>query len=461
VTGSDLRQANPPSGADLAWYQRDRFGLFVSWGISALSNGELSWVRLHERITDDQYEKYFRHFDPDRFDPGAWARAARQAGMKYVVLTTKHHDGFCLWDSRFTEFKATNTQARRDLVGPFVEAFRAEGIRIGFYYSLIDWNHPDFPLDGFHPMRHDPAARDRQALRSMARYAEYMRKQVGELLGNYGRIDLLWFDFSYPNWAAVEATNLDLFENDPTRGEWADAGKGRDQWGSEALFEEARRLQPGIIINDRADLPGDFVTSEQFLPADAPARDGQPIPWEACATMNDAWAYRRDDDRWKPVGQLVQMLIECVSKGGNLLLNVGPTGRGRFPEPSLERLAGVGDWMDAHSRAIYGCGASAFKAPPHGLYTQNGNRLYLHVLAWPFGSTIHLEGLAGKVEYAQQVHDAAEVRMMIGPGQPPDAATQQPPAAGTLTLTLPSKRPDVAVPVIELFLKESTDRPVA
>jgi len=459
MTGADLVPTNTSGSADLAWWQHDRFGLFVSWGISALSTGELSWIRFTEKITDAAYEKYFKRFDPDRYDPRAWARAAREAGQKYVVLTTKHHDGFCHWDSQFTEFKATNTPAGRDLLAPFVEAFRDEGIKIGFYYSLIDWNHPDFPLDGLHPMRHDKEARERRGERNMARYAEYMRNQLRELLSNYGRVDLLWFDFSYPSWPTLEETNFHLFENDPTLGEWVNTGKGREQYESDELVRIARTLQPGIIINDRADVPGDFVTPEQYLPARAPTRDGAPMPWESCVTMNDAWGYRRDDDRWKPVPDLVQMLIECVSKGGNLLLNVGPTARGEFPNASVERLAGIGEWMDAHSRAIYGCGVSPFKPPPDGRYTQNGNRLYLHLFAWPAGSLVHLEGLAGRVEYAQLVNDGTELKTRVIPETTQSvSAAQHPLSPDALTVTLPPKRPDVVVPVVELFLKESPDR---
>ena len=462
MTDADPVLTDSPGRGDLAWWQHDRFGLFVSWGISAISTGELSWVRFSERLTDAQYQKYFDRFDPDRYDPRTWAKAAREAGQKYVVLTTKHHDGFCHWDSQFTDFKATNTPAGRDLLAPFVEAFRAEGLRIGFYYSLIDWHHPDFTLDGLHPMRHDQTARENRGQRHMPRYAEYMRNQVRELLTNYGRVDVLWFDFSYPSWPVLEETAFALFENDPTRGEWVDTGKGREQYETEELVRLARDLQPGILINDRADVPPDFVTPEQYLPAVAPTRDGLPTPWESCITMNDAWGYRRDDVHWKSVTDLVQMLIECVSKGGNLLLNVGPTARGEFPKASTERLAGIGEWMDSHSRAIYGCGASQFKPPPDGRYTQNGDRLFLHLFAWPAGSVVHLEGLAGRVEYALLVNDGTELKTRVIPEtDKPVSAAAHPLSPDALTVDLPPRRPDVVVPVVELVLKESPDRSAA
>ena len=254
--------------------------------------------------------------------------------MRYVVLTVKHIDGFCLWDSAETDFKATNSPAGRDLVAPFVEAFRDEGIRIGFYYALIDWHHPDFTLDGMHPMRKDPATRAASASRDITAYAAYMRRAA------HGAADPLRPDrpprgstSRTPSWAVFERTNFQLFEHDPTRGEWTATGKGRADWESEHWSRSPASLQPGIIINDRADLPGDFVTPEQHVPAKPPTRDGLPVPWETCATMNDAWAYRRDDHRWKTTDQLVRMLVDAVSKGGNLLLNVGPTGRGEFPGP--------------------------------------------------------------------------------------------------------------------------------
>ena len=448
--------------ADMSWFIHDRFGLFVSWGPSTLSLGELGWNRFFEDIPDDVYKaKYVDHFDPDLYDPAAWARAAAAGGMKYVVLTVKHIDGFALWDSDETDFKAPTSPAGRDLLAPFVEAFRAEGIRIGLYYSLIDWNHPDFPLDGLHPMRKDSATRATRGERQMARYAAYMRAQLTELLTRYGRIDLLWFDFSYPDWAIFEKTNFKLFEHDPTRGEWTATGKGRAEWESDALVGLARTLQPGIIINDRADLPGDYISPEQHVPANPPERDGQPIAWETCATMNDAWAYRRDDSRWKTTEQLVRMLVNVVSKGGNLLLNVGPTGRGDFPGPSLERLAGIAAWMRAHGRAIYGCGPSAFTPPPDARYTQRGDRLYLHLFAWPFDPSIHLPGLAGKVAYAQLLHDGSEVPMrVIGPNEGlSETAAEHRLAPDALTLTVSVERPDVVVPVIELFLTDAAVGP--
>ena len=181
---------------DTAWFTRDRFGMFIHWGLYAMP-ARHEWVKTRERIPEEKYDKYFEHFDPDLFDAREWARQAKAAGMKYAVLTTKHHEGFCMWDTQYTDYKCTNTPAGRDLVREYVDAFRAEGLRIGFYYSLIDWHHPEFPIDHLHPRRDDENAEALNKTRDMHKYAEYMRNQVTELLTNYGKIDILWFDFSY------------------------------------------------------------------------------------------------------------------------------------------------------------------------------------------------------------------------------------------------------------------------
>nr|AIC77299.1 alpha-L-fucosidase [uncultured bacterium] len=422
------------STSDPAWFIHDRFGLFIHWGIySAAARHE--WVKNLEKISDADYQPYFDHFDPDLYDPAAWARDARNAGMKYVVVTTKHHDGFCLWDSALTDYKAPNTPAGRDLLRPLVEAFRAEGLKIGFYHSLLDWHHPDFPVDGLHPMRDDLAFREAAQGRDMARYREYLFGQTRELLTQFGKIDIMWFDFSYSelNWG------------------WS-KGRGKADWHSEELMAMVRELQPGILLNDRLEVGGDIVTPEQYQPHGWMKVNGQRVTWEACQTFNGSWGYHRDNLDWKPAGMLVQMLIDSVSKGGNFLLNVGPNGRGEFEPRAVERLRQIGAWMHLHRRAITGCTASQFTPPPDGRYTQKGKRLYLHLFAWPFRH-VHLEGLAGRVEYAQLLSDGSEIkRIELDPAVKASTIhmTGKP---GTLTLELPVQRPDVLVPVIELFLK--------
>ncbi|GAB3396536.1 alpha-L-fucosidase [Humibacter soli] len=419
-----------------AWFTHDRFGMFIHWGVYALG-GRHEWLMNRERMTVDQYERYARHFDPDLFDAREWAASAKAAGMKYVVLTTKHHDGFCLWDSDLTDYTSTHSPFGRDIVAEFVEAVRDAGLKVGFYHSLLDWHHPDFTVDGFHPQRDEPNAADLNEGRDLARYREYLHGQVRELLTRYGRVDYLFFDFSY-------AVN-----HEPVV--WG--AKGAEEWGSEELLAMVRELQPGIIVNDRLGIPGDLVTPEQYQPDRALEVDGKPVLWEACQTLNGSWGYDRDNTDYKDVGMLVRMLVDGVSKGGNLLLNVGPNGRGAFDDNARDSLDGIGEWMRLHSRSIYGAGASSFTPPTDVRYTQRGDRLYVHLFAWPF-ETLHLPGLAEHVEYAQLLNDASELGMrVIDPNATAQNMSQGGQPAGTLTLTLPVRRPDVAVPVIELFLR--------
>lgn len=423
----------------MEWWTEARFGMFIHWGLYSLA-ARHEWVRSRERMDDEAYRRYFDRFDPDLYDPRAWARTARETGMKYVVVTTKHHDGFCLWDSKLTDFKATRTPGGRDLIGPLVEALRGEGLRVGFYHSLLDWHHPEYTLDAFHPMRDDPEYAVRAAGRDIGRYADYLHAQIEELLTGYGRIDSLFLDYSFPG----------------------PGGKGRQDWKSERLLETIRRLQPGILVNDRLDLldvPGgwDYRTPEQFLPREGIRVDGRPVPWETCQTFSGSWGYDRDESTWKSVRQLVLMLVETVGKGGNFLLNVGPTGRGTFDDRALERLRGIGAWMRSNARAVRGCteAPAEFRRPANTLLTYNGRtgRLYVHVLEWPAG-LLTLEGFAGRVEYAQLLHDASEVAF-LGMGADPGfmVGPREKSPEKDLKLRLPVAKPDVEVPVIELFLK--------
>lgn len=419
-----------------AWFTEARFGMFIHWGLYALP-ARHEWVMNRERMTVEDYGRYFEHFEPDLYDPTEWAKAAKAAGMRYVVLTTKHHEGFCLWDTALTDYKVTNTPYGRDLVGPFVDAVRAQGLKVGFYHSLLDWHHPGFTIDGHHPRREDSDADQQNAGRDMAQYREYLHGQVRELLTQYGKIDYLFYDFSYARAA-----------HHPVWG-----AKGAADWGSEELLALTRELQPGIVVNDRLDIPGDFVTPEQYQPS-GPMRgaDGEPVVWEACQTLNGSWGYDRDNVNWKSVDLLIRMLVDGVAKDGNLLLNVGPTARGLFDDAATASLRGVGEWMRLHGRSIYGASASEFAAPPDTRYTQRGDRLYLHLFAWPF-EHVHLPGLAGKVRYAQLLNDASEVPMReIPPGTPALTTGVGGQPAGTLTLSLPVRKPDVPVPVVELFL---------
>lgn len=423
---------------DTSWFTHDRFGLFIHWGTYALA-ARHEWVKNREEIDDETYvQKYFDHFNPDLYDPEHWADVAANAGMKYFVITTKHHEGFCLWDSKLTDYKATNTPYGRGLLHPMVDAFRDRGLKVGFYHSLIDWHHPEFPIDGIHPMRNHPDAGQINKERDVREYAEYLRGQVEELLTEFGDVSILWLDFSYAG------------------SEWAEkpgfAGKGRDDWQSEKLYEMIRELQPNIVLNDRLDLDEgwDIKTPEQYQPRDWVEVDGQPVVWEACQTFSGSWGYHREEASWKSTGQLVRMLVDTVSKGGNLLLNVGPTGRGEFDHRALDRLSSMGEWMKRHSRSIYGCteAPEEFETPQDCRLTcdPETNRLYVHIFAWPF-KQLFLDGFAGKVEYAQLLNDASEI-----PFEEPESHKAGP-MEDTVVLNLPVPKPNVTVPVVELFLK--------
>ncbi len=420
---------------DTKWFVNDRFGLFIHWGLYSQA-ARHEWVQHNERIPREDYErKYFKRFDPDLYDPKAWARAASAAGMKYFVITTKHHEGFCLWDSKLTDYKAPNTAAGRDLLKPMVQAFREENMRVGLYHSLIDWHHPNYVLDPHIGPYRDH--KDREALnkgRDQRKYAQYLHGQVRELLTKYGQIDVLWFDFSYP-------------KDDGS-------GKGHKDWDSETLYKLVRKLMPKVILDDRLDMKHgwDIKTPEQVQPQAWPRVDGQPVVWEACQTLSGSWGYHRDEASWRSTDELIRTLIDCVSKGGNLLLNVGPTGRGEFDERAMARLEGIGEWMKRHSRSIYGCtqAPEGFKAPQDCRYTYNPEkkRLYLHLFAWPY-KHVQLEGLGGRVEYAQLLNDASELPLSIDAWHAQQLGVDQ----THLALTLPQQKPNVTVPVVELFLK--------
>jgi alpha-L-fucosidase len=356
---------------------------------------------------------------------------AKEAGMKYVVLTAKHHEGFCNFDSKFTDYKGTNTKFGRDVVKEYVEALRAEGLKVGFYYSLIDWHHPDYTIDRCHPLRQesDSAYARLNKGKDMAKYREYLKNQVRELLTNYGEISVIWFDFSFPG------------KN----------GKGHDDWDSEGLLKMVRQLQPNIIIDDRLDLKDkdygwDFESPEQYKVEKWPEHNGQKVAWETCQTFSGSWGYFRDETSWKSPAQLLELLIESVSKGGNLLLNVGPTARGTFDYRAQDRLKAMGEWMKYNNRSIYGCteAPAEFEVPYNTLLTYNPktNRLYIHLLAYPMGN-LKLKNMADKVKYVQFLHDASEIKYRTGNGE----------ESKNLNLQLPVLKPPVEIPVIEVILK--------
>jgi alpha-L-fucosidase len=419
----------------LAWWTHDRFGMFIHWGLYA-QPARHEWVKRWERMNDKQYQPYFDMFDPDLFDARLWAKKAKEAGMKYAVLTTKHHEGFCLFDSKFTDYKATNTSAKKDLVKEFVEAFRAEGLKVGFYYSLLDWHHPDFTVDALHPLQPandtDTAYARLNKGRDMAKYRQYMYNQITELLTNYGKIDIMWLDFSYPR-------------NDGH-------GKGKDDWGSVELLKLIRKLQPGIVVDNRLNLEAyedgaDFLTPEQVKLDELNQFKGK--TWETCQTFSGSWGYFRDENTWKTNHQLLELLIGSVSHGGNLILNVGPTARGVFDLRANRALDSLSYWMKYNDKSIYACtyAPDQFNVPERTMLTYNPvtRRLYVHLLQYPPGG-LTLPGYKDKVKYIQFLHDASEIRF-----KPPTGGAA--PVTNDIVLDLPSVKPPHEIPVIEIVLK--------
>jgi alpha-L-fucosidase len=413
----------------MKWWTDDRFGMFIHWGLYSEA-ARHEWVKHNEKMTNEQYQKYFDLYNPDLFDPTAWAKEAKAAGMKYAVLTTKHHEGFCLFDSKYTDYKATNTPVHRDLVREYVNAFRAQGLKVGFYYSLLDWHHPDYTIDEIHPQApkdgSDSAYARLNKGRDMAKYRQYLRNQITELLTNYGKIDILWLDFSFPN----------------KNGH----GKGRDDWGSVELLKLIRKLQPGIIIDNRLDLNdyadgADFETPEQVSTAALAKYRGH--TWETCQTFSGSWGYYRDENTWKTHRQLLDLLITSVSNGGNLILNVGPTARGEFDYRATNALDSMAHWMHANSKSIYNCtyAPDEYQVPDNTKLTYNPTtkRLYVHLYDYPSDGKLILPGYNGKIKYAQFLNDDSELKYAQSDSNPAD-----------LVLSLPVKKPGYEIPVVEL-----------
>lgn len=306
-----------------------------------------------EDIPLDEYERLAKQFQPPRNAARAWARLAREAGMRYMVMTTKHHEGFCLFETKLTDYCAPK-QGARDLVQEYVEAARAEKLRVGFYYSLMDWHHPDW----WH-------AKD--DLAAGKRFVDYTHGQIRELMSNYGKVDILWYDMPVP---------LDA-----------------QGWRSEEMNDMVLKLQPDIIVNSRNLLLGDFSTPEQSTQA----AKGD---WESCMTMNDSWAYLAGDHNWKSAQQLVQNLVESARDGGNYLLGIGPKADGSVPEPSVSRLKTIGKWLQKNGDAVYGTQRCRFPHGNIGVHTRKGNTLYTIIYFWP-GSTMTVGGVKFKVNSAR------------------------------------------------------------
>ena len=301
----------------IKWFTEARYGMFIHWGAySAGCRGE--WVMNRERIYKEEYtEKFVSNFTAEDYNPAEWAAFAKKCGFGYVVLTTRHHDGFALWDSDINEFNAAKMGPKRDLLKPYVEALRAEGLKVGFYYSPASWTNPDYPGPCF---RDWPGENDWADSRARQRFIAYYRTELRELLTNYGKIDYLWFDGCIP-----------------------------ENIGGDETIKMVRSWQPDIIINNRLGNPFDIKTCEQTI---NPAADNQ--WWEACLTLNDSWGYTATDNNWKTPYQVLALLLQCTSQGGNLLINVSPDAKGNIQEESKNILLQVGKWIEKN-REIFSC----------------------------------------------------------------------------------------------------------
>lgn len=338
----------------MKWWHEAKFGMFIHWGLYSII-GRHEWVMEMEAIPVAEYEKLTEQFNPKPFPARDWARLAKRAGMKYMVMTTKHHEGFCHFDTKLTDYCAPKA-CGRDLVAEYVEAARAEGLRVGFYYSLMDWHHPD-------------GARCAENEEARKRFVEYIHGQVRELCTNYGTLDILWYDVSWPLSA--------------------------EGWESRKMNSMVRELQSDIIINNRSGVPEDFSTPEQHISAESKGR-----AWEACMTMNESWGYHRSDDAWKSPKRIIRNLITCARDGGNYLLNIGPKADGSIPQESAHILNTVGEWMDKYGDTIYGAVPCDVRRSVFANFTQKDNTLYVHVYFWP-GEEWAIGGLQTKVKSAK------------------------------------------------------------
>jgi alpha-L-fucosidase len=364
VLAASPASAQPPPGRDpsgdaptpdqqrrMKWWHDAKFGMFIHFGLYA-AHARHEWAMEMEAIPVAEYQKFTAGFKPAPGSPRKWAQLAKAAGMKYMVLTSKHHEGFCNWDTKLTNYNAMQFGPKRDVIREYVEAARAEGLRVGFYYSLMDWHHPDGAR-----CQTDPAAR--------RRFVDYTHGLIRELMTNYGKIDVLWYDVSWP---------LDA-----------------EGWESEKMNKMVFGLQPDIIVNNRNRLPGDFSTPEQTIKAEAGGR-----AWESCMTLNDSWGFQRADDNWKTPRTVIRNLITCARDGGNYLLNIGPEPDGSIPPESARILSAVGDWMKTGGATIYAADPCQVSRNAYANFTRKGNTLYMHVHFWP-GTDVSISGLKQKV----------------------------------------------------------------
>lgn len=416
----------------MEWWREARFGMFIHWGLYAVPAGEWKgeqvkgigeWIMQNAHIPVAEYEQFAKQFNPVKFNADEWVSIAKNAGMKYIVITSKHHDGFCMWDSKVTDYDIVDaTPFKRDVLRELSRACKKQGIKLCFYHSIMDWHNPDAQAP-FYPNYNDT----KKSNPNFARYVEnYMKPQLKELIANYGPLGVLWFD---GEWV----------------GDWTEP-QGKD------LYNYVLGLQPNIIINNRVgkgrkgmeglskgdqEYAGDFGTPEQQIPA-----KGLPgVDWESCMTMNDTWGYKASDHNWKSSEDLLRKLVDIASKGGNFLLNVGPTSEGLIPGPSVERLAAVGQWMKVNSESIYDTTASPIGEVPWGRCTAKPGKLYLHVFEWPANGKLEVPGLKNEVRKVYLLADKKHAKLPVTRGE------------DRVVVSVPHEAPDKINTVIVLEIK--------
>ena len=419
----------------MKWWREVRFGMFIHWGLYAVPAGEFNgqrskrigeWIMEWANIPRSEYEKFALKFNPVKFDAREWVRIAKEAGMKYIVITSKHHDGFSMYDSRVSNYDIVDsTPYRKDPIRALADESKKQGLKFCFYYSILDWHHDSAYIDV--PGKHSTAGHTQTLLKPGTKdgYVKYMKEQLSELITSYDPA-VLWFDGEWQDW-------------------WTE-DDGKD------LYQYVRSLKPKIIINNRVgkgrkgmdglsktdqEYSGDFGTPEQRIPP----RGLPGIDWESCMTMNDTWGFKFYDDNWKSTEKIIRNLIDIASKGGNYLLNVGPTAEGLIPQPSIERLAKVGGWMKVNGESIYETTASPFAEQlSFGRATTRGSRVYLHVFEWPSDGNLVVPSWGKTVRTAYLLAGRKKLRFTAN--------------GESIVVQTPAKAPDPIASVIALEAEE-------
>ena len=441
VVGQTIPEKPQQRDARMAWWREARFGMFVHWGLysglagswkekQVAKHGGMEWLQFRVKAESEEYAKEATpHFKPKKGFATHWAKLAKQAGCKYIVFTSKHHDGFSLHDSKTTTFDAKDL-VDRDLCKEIVEACRAEGLKVGFYHSVIDWHHPQYDYKKAEGLPHPLNGKESpNGARDHSKYVDYLHQQVEELMTGYGEVDIVWWDYSKPN----------------AQGPF---------WRADDLMKMVRKHQPHIVSNNRLFKTGklkesdkklatwrpelgDFTTPEQHIPSTGLAG----VDWEVCMTMNTTWGYSKHDQAWKSDTKLIHNLVDAVSKGGNYLLNIGPKGDGSIPDPSVKSMEAIGRWMKVNGQSIYGTQASPFEKPKWGRFTSGDGIIYAHVFQWPTDAKLKIALGDMEISRAYLLADK-ETNLSLSLSE------------GELVIDLPEEAPDSIASVIAIALKK-------